>query len=160
MADLFWSMLHCCATLWCICLNLSRPEPGSRSNVSLHSFSAPIDPSHIITRTDYTGFVKRKEVLDARSGAHLGHVYKDGGWASVLWYLRVFKVFGRGVSMGFEPVLRGTLTNFLFCATCLDFRIFLTVSKSTFQMWNIIPAELLGNIQWLRIRSKIIQGLQ
>lgn len=43
------------------------------------SFYAPIDPEHVIEVTDSSiPFMPRVEVLDARSGAHLGHVFNDG----------------------------------------------------------------------------------
>ena len=43
------------------------------------SFYAPIDPKHVIEVTDKSiPFMPRTEVLDARSGAHLGHVFNDG----------------------------------------------------------------------------------
>eukprot|EP00803_Ostreobium_quekettii_P000123 evm.model.scf_11.2 EVM.evm.TU.scf_11.2 scf_11:9538-12524(-) len=43
------------------------------------SFYAPIDPEHIIEVTDNSiPFMPRVEVIDARSGGHLGHVFNDG----------------------------------------------------------------------------------
>lgn len=43
------------------------------------SFYAPIDPEHVIEVKDSSiPFMPRVEVLDARSGAHLGHVFNDG----------------------------------------------------------------------------------
>ncbi|KAI3429528.1 hypothetical protein D9Q98_005616 [Chlorella vulgaris] len=43
------------------------------------SFWAPIDPEHVIEISDTSiPFMKRVEVVDARSGAHLGHVFNDG----------------------------------------------------------------------------------
>ena len=42
------------------------------------SFFAPIDPDHLILRSDTLLGYPRTEVLDARSGAHLGHLFKDG----------------------------------------------------------------------------------
>lgn len=42
------------------------------------SFFEPIDPTHVIERLDSTHGMARTEVLDARSGAHLGHVFNDG----------------------------------------------------------------------------------
>jgi len=43
------------------------------------SFFEPIDPDHVELREDRSiPFMTRVEVLDARSGAHLGHVFPDG----------------------------------------------------------------------------------
>jgi peptide methionine sulfoxide reductase msrA/msrB len=42
------------------------------------SFSKPFDPEHVIERVDKSHGMTRVEVLDARSGAHLGHVFDDG----------------------------------------------------------------------------------
>lgn len=42
------------------------------------SFTKPIDPDHVIEKRDESYGMVRVEVLDARSGAHLGHVFDDG----------------------------------------------------------------------------------
>eukprot|EP00898_Chlorokybus_atmophyticus_P006079 jgi/Chlat1/6472/Chrsp45S06054 len=43
------------------------------------SFWQPIDPAHVIEKRDWSiPFMPRVEVLDAVSGAHLGHVFDDG----------------------------------------------------------------------------------
>ncbi|CAG9461314.1 unnamed protein product [Pedinophyceae sp. YPF-701] len=43
------------------------------------SFFAPIDPEHVIEVEDRSiPFMPRVEVVDAKSGAHLGHVFDDG----------------------------------------------------------------------------------
>ena len=43
------------------------------------SFYAPIDPQHVVEIKDTSiPFMTRVEVVDARSGAHLGHVFNDG----------------------------------------------------------------------------------
>lgn len=43
------------------------------------SFYAPIDPAHVLEITDNSiPFMPRVEVVCAKSGAHLGHVFPDG----------------------------------------------------------------------------------
>lgn len=43
------------------------------------SFSQPIDPAHVLERQDDSWIgMTRTEIIDARSGAHLGHVFDDG----------------------------------------------------------------------------------
>jgi peptide-methionine (R)-S-oxide reductase len=43
------------------------------------SFWAPIDPEHVLEIEDRSiPFMPRVEVVDARSGSHLGHVFNDG----------------------------------------------------------------------------------
>lgn len=42
------------------------------------SFSRPIDPAHVVEHVDTSLGMKRVEVLDARTGSHLGHVFDDG----------------------------------------------------------------------------------
>jgi peptide methionine sulfoxide reductase msrA/msrB len=42
------------------------------------SFFEPIDPEHIVERKDVSHGMVRTEILDARSGSHLGHVFDDG----------------------------------------------------------------------------------
>lgn len=59
-------------------LPLFRSEDKFDSGTGWPSFTRPIDPAHVILREDSTHGMTRVEVLDARSGAHLGHVFDDG----------------------------------------------------------------------------------
>ncbi len=42
------------------------------------SFTRPIEPGHVVTRTDDSLFVTRVEVRSALADSHLGHVFDDG----------------------------------------------------------------------------------
>jgi methionine-R-sulfoxide reductase len=42
------------------------------------SFTKPIDPSHVVQKTDKTLFMDRTEVRSKEGDAHLGHVFDDG----------------------------------------------------------------------------------
>jgi peptide methionine sulfoxide reductase msrA/msrB len=42
------------------------------------SFTRPIEPSHVVTKTDGSLFDTRVEVRSARADSHLGHVFDDG----------------------------------------------------------------------------------
>jgi len=59
-------------------LPLFRSEDKFDSGTGWPSFTRPIDPSHVVLKTEKTLGMARTEVLDARSGAHLGHVFDDG----------------------------------------------------------------------------------
>ena len=59
-------------------LPLFRSEDKFDSGTGLPSFTRPIDPDHVILHEDKSFGMRRVEVLDARSGAHLGHVFDDG----------------------------------------------------------------------------------
>ena len=59
-------------------LPLFRSNTKFESGTGWPSFFAPFDPEHVIERVDNSGGMERVEILDARSGGHLGHVFDDG----------------------------------------------------------------------------------
>jgi peptide methionine sulfoxide reductase msrA/msrB len=59
-------------------LPLFRSEDKFESGTGWPSFTRPIDPDHVVLKTDSTLGMERTEVLDERSLAHLGHVFDDG----------------------------------------------------------------------------------
>ena len=59
-------------------LPLFSSEDKFDSGTGWPSFTKPIDPDHVIERVDEALGMKRVEILDARTGAHLGHVFDDG----------------------------------------------------------------------------------
>lgn len=42
------------------------------------SFTKPIDPAHVVEKTDRTLFMARTEVRSKEGNAHLGHIFDDG----------------------------------------------------------------------------------
>jgi methionine-R-sulfoxide reductase len=42
------------------------------------SFTKPIDPAHVVEKTDQTLFMERTEVRSKEGNAHLGHLFDDG----------------------------------------------------------------------------------
>jgi len=71
---------HRAGTYVCVVggLPLFRSEDKLESGTGWPSFTQPIDPAHVILREDGAHGMVRVEVLDARSGSHLGHVFDDG----------------------------------------------------------------------------------
>ena len=59
-------------------LPLFRAGTKFESGSGWPSFYEPYDPAHIVEREDRSHGMIRIEILDARSGAHLGHVFDDG----------------------------------------------------------------------------------
>ena len=59
-------------------LPLFSSEDKFHSGTGWPSFVRPIDPAHVVERIDRSHGMVRVEILDARSGGHLGHVFDDG----------------------------------------------------------------------------------
>ncbi len=59
-------------------LPLFRASAKFDSGTGWPSFFAPFDPAHIVEREDVSHGMRRIEILDARSGGHLGHLFDDG----------------------------------------------------------------------------------
>ena len=65
---------------------LFATETKFDSGTGWPSFYAPISPDSIQTRSDRSWFVARTEVLCARCGGHLGHVFEGGPPSTGLRY--------------------------------------------------------------------------
>jgi peptide-methionine (R)-S-oxide reductase len=48
------------------------------SHTGWPSFTAPVEPGHVIKRRDFRHLMIRTEVRSAHGDSHLGHVFRDG----------------------------------------------------------------------------------
>ena len=59
-------------------LPLFKSDSKFTSGTGWPSFFQPVDPEHVVEKDDSSFGMKREEILCARCGGHLGHVFPDG----------------------------------------------------------------------------------
>ena len=64
------------------------------------SFTKPLEPSNVTTRTDRSLFMERTEVRSAHADSHLGHLFDDGPQPTGMRYCM------NSASMRFIPVAK------------------------------------------------------
>ncbi len=75
----FWNF-HGVGEFVCVCCGnpIFSTSDKFESGTGWPSFTKPLAEGKVITKTDTSHFMVRTEVLCARCGAHLGHVFDDG----------------------------------------------------------------------------------
>ena len=73
---------HRAGTYSCVCcrLPLFGADAKFESGTGWPSFFQPVAPENVREHTDRSHGMVRTEILYARCGAHLGHVFADGPW--------------------------------------------------------------------------------